>query len=382
LPLLKQSPIKGARLLRIDIKALAEDLQNLEVLYDKNQISTKFETAIEELSQSIDHPDWSIEVDIVKALHYLVRFEGVDKAQQIISKRNPYRVSNPEFIELYIGLFADGLNHVEIVALAERVVSLTGKASSRLQYQLVAAVQFFLLNDMAEGEKRALRAIEEYEAIPVPERSTYGRFRLAGAYKMLGEVLGRDELILKAVDFFANVIAEESLNNAGLSDIWYEMGDCHRHLKDYGAAEKNYKRALELHKNPLVEVFLARVLMATSRQGEARKTLIDLDIAKFNENNLFDYAISWCELATTYRQRSDIDKALGLLKSVKTNDPLFMQLNKDLIIQLYDIRDDKGGEKAKSILERLNSYITLNPNIAGLGINFNAMFDDFIKRND
>ncbi|WP_271197849.1 hypothetical protein [Pseudomonas turukhanskensis] len=372
--------MKAKKWLDLDVETMGSLLQQLERIYDINQISSKFELASEELALAIDDERWVVEVDINHALHHLVRFNDRAKAQKILSGHDPYKTSNPELIEVYLDVFSGKLNHVAVVTLAERVVELTDKAASKLQYRLVAAVAYFNLNDIQEGEKRALYAVMEYEACPEAARTIYGRVCWARAYKSLGEVSSNELHINKAVEIYAGLVSEPELAESAIADIWFEIGDCQRNLNDFKLAEANYLRALKVHHNPLVEVFLSRVLVATKRPDEARQLLEKIDVSKFSDANKFDYAISLCELAIMYRVQADIDKSLSVMKDVKTNDPLFMQMNKELIVQLYELTPSIIDTKADSILARINRYVTLNPNFAGVGFNFNAMLDDVIKR--
>lgn len=378
--LLKVDPEEGARLLRVDIKALAEMLQQLERLYFENEITTKFNAALEEISHAIDHADWVVEVDIIKALHYMLRFEDREKARYFLSRYDPRVATNSELIEAYLDVFSGKLNHVDIIVLAERVVLLTNSDSSRLQYRFLASMQYFLLNDIVEGEKRALFAINEYESLPDSKRTIYGRVRLAGAYKSLGEAISSDEYIRKAVEVLVGIVGGCELNGEGLAGVWSDIAECQRNLKEYESAEINYRRSLRLFKNSLVEVLLVRLLLDLNRQEDARELISNIDISGFSESNLFDYSIAWCELAIASLRQCEIDRALVLIKSVKTNDPLFMQLNKDLIVQLYELQVSRSGEGARSVLGRMNKYFTINPSVLGVGINVNAIIDDFINK--
>ncbi|WP_417702594.1 hypothetical protein [Pseudomonas sp.] len=251
-----RSNSEGAnRLLSIDIVALKDFVWHLERCYQANQIESKFEFALDELSQAIDDERWQLEIDMIRALHVYCREGTRSRAKKIISKYNPKQVKNPELIELYLDVYSDELNSIEIVALSDRVADLSESDSSRLQYRFLSAMQYFLLRDMAEGKKRALLAIKEYEKVPESSKTIYGRVRLAGAYKTLGELVADDELILQAIKEYRGLIERSELNSSGLADVWGEIGDCQRHLKDFDSSEYSYRKSLELHDEPLTRVF-------------------------------------------------------------------------------------------------------------------------------
>ncbi|KJU80183.1 hypothetical protein N619_06785 [Ectopseudomonas oleovorans] len=72
--------------------------------------------------------------------------------------------------------------------------------------------------------------------------------------------------------------------------------------------------------------------------------------------------------------------ALAAIKAVRNSEPLFADMQKDLLVQLYELKSGKGSAAAESLLEKINRYITIKPNIMGFGADFNAMIDDFIRR--
>ena len=62
--------------------------------------------------------------------------------------------------------------------------------------------------------------------------------------------------------------------------------------------------------------------------------------------------------------------------AVKTKDPIFVQLRDGWIIDLLEAKPAFEAGKIRRLIRRLNSYITLNPNVFGLGVNIDKIIDD------
>lgn len=371
---------KGEYLADVDAKALDSLIDELESAYNENGISSKFSSALEEFRFAIEHESWSERIDAIAGLYFYVRCNDLKKAQSILKKYDTSKIKLAELVELYIDVFSESLSHIDLITLADRVVALSNSEASKLQYRMLSAIQHFMLKNPVEGEARTRKAIEAYLKQPESKRSYYGNYRLAGAYKALGEIVVDDSLVEKAIECYSDLLNEENLREEFVSELWYEMADCYRTVKKYDHAEKLYRRSLLIDSKDIVKVFLARVLVSKGGGGEARTLLEEIDSSGLEDANFFDFAISWCALATASKTSEDIEMALGVIKKVTSKDPYFMDLHRSLIINMYELRSSNDAEKAKSSLEKINAYITINPSVFGVGVNFNAIFSDLLKR--
>ena len=113
---------------------------------------------------------------------------------------------------------------------------------------------------------------------------------------------------------------------------------------------------------------------------EARELLDSIDTENFSKPNILDLAISKCELAIESKCNNDITNSLDSIKEIKTNDPLFKDIIQSFIIQLYEVQSGNLGQrKLKTMLKKINSYVSLKPNFFGFGVDINAIIDDLVQ---
>lgn len=378
-PLMKEKSYDG-KLLDIDIKAMHEFLQNARELYSDCGIIDSYPRMLDELSGAIADVRWGWRVSCEEAFFYLAVKEDGAAARAVLAKYKWQEIDSSELLEVYLDVYSDKLGHVDIISIASKIVELTESDSSRLHYRFLIAIQYFLLNEAERAEILAREAIEKYEVIPVSKRNGHGRWMLSLAVKHLGQILNDEDMLRKAIELLiAEVDAGKWKDNA-VAEIWFQVGECYHLLREFYMAEKLYHRALSIESAPLTSVYLAKVQLDLRRPDRAKEILDTLIPVVMSKPNHFDYAIIRCELALFTKNSSDIKCALDLIKRISTIDPYFKDLIQSLIVALYELQVGKESKEANSILARLNRYVTLNPNLGGLGINFNAMIDDYLNK--
>lgn len=376
----KAKPSAAQTLMDTDIEALSELIGLLMNCYQFCGIINEYPNVLTSITNAIDHKKWGEKVDYHRcAFLYLGKGNGI-KAKSIANKYQWENINDPDFLTLYIDLYQDELNQIDLVGAAKRVVDLTSSEAEKLQYRCMEGIQYCLMKDIRKGASIVLNAIEKYEKLPDEEKSQYGRMRLANAYSHLGLLLNDQKLLIKAIENLSDEIECDEYSDAGLAQLYIEQGECYLSLKEYDKSEAAFENSQQLNKSALADIFLSRALTANNKQDEARDLLINIDTSEISNPNLFDMAISYSQLALKTKTKQDIEVALEKIKSIQTGDALFINYIKELTIELYELKSSvKSTTKAETALERLNRYIQLKPNVMGLGFDLNAIIDDFIK---
>lgn len=377
-PLLKLKHYDG-ELLDVDIKALCELVQGARELYSECGIIELYPQMLGELTAAIDDVRWSWAVSCEEALFNLAIKNDYAAARAVLAKYKWQDIRSSELLEVYLDAYSDKMGHVDIITLASKVVELTDSESSRFHYRFLIAIQYFLLNESERAEILAREAVAAYEAIPVAERSVHGRRFLGMAVMQLGRILNDEAMLRNAIDLLVAEVDEKRYKSNAIADIWLQVGECYHILREFYMAEKLYHRSLSIEPTPLANVFLAELQVAMGRPERAKEILDALVPETMSNPNHFDYAIARCHVALFTKESSDVKNALGLIKKIVTKDPFFKDLIQSLMVALYELPAEKGAAQAGSILAKINRYITLNPNVAGVGVNLNAMIDDYLN---
>lgn len=369
----------ATKMLELDLASMQEMTRNALALYKSCGCSDDYPLMLHQLSCAIADNRWAWFLCAEEALFFLVFKNNRSHARSVMAKFRWQDVESSEFLEVYLDVHSGRLGHVDMVAIASKVVDLTGCASSKFQYQFIIAVQYFLQNDSERAEKLARQAILDFEQTEADDRTDYGRVLLARGYMHLGEILANKEMLAKAIELLLLECSDERFTSKATADFLCDVGQCYFALEKYYLAEKYYSQSISTSASPLASVYLGKVQVYLGRLDRARGIFADLDLVKMSSANFFDYAIVVCELALRTKSSEDVSKALGMIKSVRTNDPYFMNVIKELIVALYEL-PRKSASRVESLLRAINKYVTLNPNFNGMGVDFNSMIDDYLNR--
>ncbi|WET12946.1 tetratricopeptide repeat protein [Pseudomonas sp. D3] len=367
-------------ILSVDIRAMHDLVQNARFLYGECGIIDLYPTMLGELSGAIADVRWTWCVSCEEALFHMVTKNDYGAARAVLAKYQWKDIQSSELLEVYLDAHQESFGHIDIVNAATRITELTDSESSRFHYRFLVAMQYFLLNEPRRAEKLAREAIDEYENLPVEKRDVHGRRLLGMAVMQLGQIIKDNVMLKKAIELLVAEVDEERYKSNAIAEIWMQVGECYHLLGEFYMAEKLYHRSLLVESTDLASIYLARVQLALGRHDRAKEILDVLVPAVMNRHNHFDYAIVRCDVALVTKDTSDVGDALELIKGISTNDPYFKDLIQGLIVALYELQVGKKSANANSILARINRYVTLNPNVAGLGVNLNAMIQDYLDK--
>lgn len=366
------------KMLAIDIGAMHDFVRNALQLYEACGIIDSYPCMLVELKGAIEDIRWGWAISSEEALFYVAIKNDYAAARVALAKYRWEDIGSSELLEVYLDAYSEKFGHVDKINMASKIVELTKKESSRFHYRLTIAFQYFVLNELEKAERLAKDALKAYESVPIEKRDIYGRRILGTAVKQLGQILNDDDMLRRAIELLAAEVDVKRYKSNAIAEIWYEVAECHHMLKEYYMAEKLYCRSISIENSALANIYLAKVQLDLGRLDRAKEILDSLLVESMSAPNRFDYAIVKCDVALVSKDTKDIEDALGLIKKVATNDPYFKDLIQRLLVALYELSVGKTVQ-ADSILARLNRYVTLNPNVAGIGFNVNVMIDDYLK---
>lgn len=377
-PLIKLKYSDGG-FLKLDIDSLNDLVRKAWVRYREMGIIESYPVMLGELWDAIEDQRWKWKITTWETLFHLVIRKNRVAAMAVLAKYKWQEIDDSELLEAYLDAYANKLGGIEVINIASKILSLTDSDSSKFHYRFLIAMQYFMSNESDKAKELALEAMEEYEKIPVESRDSHGRMMFALSMMHLGQLLSDHQLIRRSINLFV-AEATENYKSSGVAEIWCHVGECYYILREFRMAEKLCMRSLSIEYTNLASIYLAKVRLKLGDSVHAKEILDGIILRTLSEPNFFDFAIVRCHIALTTKKLEDIKVAMYFIKKVVSKDSYFKDLIQSLIVALYELQVGGDTGDADSVMGRINRYLTLNPNVAGVGINFNTMIEDYIKR--
>lgn len=384
IPLLEAKKQAGLDFLAIDIEALADHLENLYGCYRALGIGAQFYNVIDSARNLIDDDRWTDKVSYFGGLWHHVEKDDSLEAFRCIEHIDIANCIDVDLLTLYLDVNPNALSQNDLIQIIDRIVENTRDPAIRIQYRCLKAIQYYLYLQDSDGTREFKDAISDYCSAPEKKKSPYGKFMLAKAYESFGTATQDDSVLAKAEETTNELIAnaiENELSPNYLANLYGLHGDIQHSLGIHKEAQESYFRSLEKRQDPLTEIFIARSTCLLGDLDAARNRLNGLDDTKLSDPNKFDLALSWAILALTSLSKGDIDISLLRLRAVAASDPLFIHLRDSQLIELLEIKPHPPAKSVQLFLSKLNRYITLKPNLFGIGVDLNRVIDDFSDSN-
>ena len=378
-PFLASETMESKELLKIDIEALAEITGLLHRCYFHTGQSEEFPSVIEHLSNAIDDPRWRDKIRYFHALWWLLDKQDRMASLSVVSEIDIATCEDPEILSLFVDVSPPEIPFKTKIELLERIIANTLRVSDVLQYTIQKGIAYCLINEIHEGCAIMEEAIAAYREIGAEEKTHYGTFYLAHGLQVLGEFKGDITIVRDAITHYM-IIQQEAADSdyaaVYFADIEKALGDCYSFLKEYDNAMQHYKASLGHEDSDLTRVFLARTLVNLCDLEQARDNLRSIELSGFNEHAHYDYAISWTILATKSLAEEDLEIAKLNLKKAISFWPIFISQRDSALVDLLETSPRKTEGRFKSLIKALNRYVSLNPNVFGMGVDFNKIVED------
>ncbi|HEY4272961.1 MAG TPA: SEC-C metal-binding domain-containing protein [Candidatus Udaeobacter sp.] len=377
-PFLRSATKEAFDLLTIDTEALASLVELLELCYYKVGIIEQFPATLDRLANVVNDSRWVAKIAYFRGLWWLVHKRDSIEASKSLAQIDISRCSDPDVLTLYLDVAPEKLSLSDKFSIIDRICSNTDRESYRLQYGAAKGVAYCLICETEKGCSIIEAAIDRYRSAAPEKRSSYGDCQLGRALYALGAFRGDENFIDQSIDQFQKVIREakeHQFSKEILSDLFCLLGESFALKGNIKEAMQNYRASLDLTVQPITKIYLAKAYFAVGLEERGQQLLSEFDPATLSPTNRCDYAIALAMLAASTRTPAHLARAKDELNKVQPTDPFFIHQRDKWIIELLQTAPDDVG-RFRKLIQTLNKYVTLNPNLFGFGININRMIED------
>lgn len=385
LPLVVSGKDLGKKWMTMDIEAMSDLVGSLLFAYKATTQMDQFLPALERLRKNIGEERWQRKITYFQAFTLFIEETSTDKAQTEILKLAPFdNEQDPDVLQLYLDIFRHTLSFGERQNTIRQLLSVTKKAGDRLQYECLAAIDHFLINDKSSAKRLLNLALENFRSSSsFSSSSLYTRQRYASALELDGNLNENENSTNESIEVFRTLAIHPDLNDSAKAEIYKQLGELYRSRGRHESASECFTNSIELQPMAICQIFLASSLVSTEALNDARDVLQLIEPMELNHEEKIDYAYTWFELAYKSSQNFDVGKALYFLREADTAIPYFLQLRNEMIIDLLDLKAGIHRKIDSTIwqkLEGLTKYVNLKPGMFGLSVDLNKIISEQSKK--
>lgn len=381
--------LRDGWLMNTDIEALSYLVENLMWGYARNGWLNRLSDVLNRLKVNIDDPRWLRKIAYQRSIWALWRGDR-NKAKQELSALPVITAdsSDVDLLQVHMDLYGTEMGLMERLAFFDRIRELSEVKSDKLQYGGARAVEILLSGD-EQGAKSAFdetvalgREFEEQKPL-----STLAECWFCKCLEGLA-MLQRDQSLFAEIDRRLTKLVNlpDEWTPIGRANILRSLGDCRRYGGIYQAAIETYRASAKLHAAPELRTFEAECELHLGNIDEAYRLIRSVAVDKLDPPERTDHAFTSFEIALARGDKRSLLDARDLLKTAQTKQPYFETRRLQHIVTIGEaleaLQNKKPLPEISSLaagLQRLSRYVMLQPNFIGIGLNGNAMIDDFIS---
>lgn len=382
------------KLLKIDIEALSDYVGNLVSLLFRLGQQRDLPVVLERIRCLIGDPRWQRRVTYHQALvldacddHAGARAEFLK-----LGPIDPDSESDIEILQAYLDLFGSDLSFAQKLAVCDRILRLTRSIGNIIQYRGVKAMCYAGVGDVDQGKKELAYAIAHaHMRAKEKELGARARLLLASGLSFLALFSREERRFVEAEAIFRALLADQDhWSDIGRARLWDHLGECYRYWGKFAEADQAYRESIVLAPSGIRSVFLAECQLRLGHKEAAIVLLDRVDFDGLSDAEQLDYVYTAAEIAVESLDRTRLKAARDLLQAARSREPYFERRRLEFIIVVQEALAQGPGvvmwQALKDLLaqplRRLNRYIMLQPNVAGIGINLNAMIEDSLGPKD
>jgi len=397
-PALKNGFPYAPKLFEIDIDALADYVDFLITSYRELNLENEIPAVLERLRTNISAPRWNQKITYFQTLCALGEQWNVPAGKAEIKKLGSIGdIDDPEILSLYLNLIRDELSMSETIKFIDRVRENSLSLSTKIHQGAVKAILLYCHNDRKGSVETLAEVIDLLDNEKEGDLDAYQSNKYAQCLYLLGAI-GIDtnlpenkdkamEFLSRAKAQFNQLLNDSGFTTRGLAEIYRGLADCHRVADEWGEAIEAYTEAFKLDGRPIHRVFEAECLYEAGKVGGALKIIDDIDLESLeDEESKNDFEVRFSRIAILEQEPERLNKANKLLGSARTLDPFFLGSRQKLQVDVLKAIQELGKSSKKPPgrfklgLSKLSSYIILQPTMFGIGVNFNKVIEDGIKK--
>lgn len=388
-PALAAKPqLRDARLMKIDIEALSDYVENLMWGYSRRGWLKRLPDVLERLKHNIDDPRWHAKIAYHRGICALW---GKDRERAIreIAALQPIspKHDDVDLLQIHVDLHGQNMGMMERLAFFDRIRTITTSNSDKLQYGGAWAFSILLSGD-EDGARRAFD-----EVIMLGRKLEAEKPLSATAETWLCRALEGAAMFARDSTLFAEIEARlthqlekaDAWTPTGRASILRTLGDCRRYGGAYAEAIEAYRASDELLPAPELRTFEAECELRSGNPDEAFRLIRAVSVNKLALPERVDHAFISFYIALARGDKSSLRDARELLKAAKTPQPYFETQRLQHIVTIGEALEalnvDESLPELNPIMAGLkcvSRYVMLQPNWNGIGINGNLIIDDFI----
>ncbi len=378
------------KLLRIDVNALGDYVGRLSSLYFRLGLWKDWPAALERLRANIQHPWWYRKIAYYRALYHLTPDGDRTEARRELAKAGPVTKDEDDLdlLQLYVDLEFDDQPFAARIAILDRILALGEERQNQLQYRGAKATQYFLIGDVKTAELQLsevvgmVRQTEKDEPLEGYEKHLFGRL-----LQLLGSLKRDKDMLKESAAHFHALLLEDNWTMQGKAAIHREIGDSYRYAGEWVLAERAYRDAIVLGGSDLDKVHVAECLLYREQIEVAAKEIDTVRRETLPRYEFEDFVFAYAAIAIWSCKSERLTEAKSLLQNLGTAEPAFNERRLNLLVRVAEtLASGMASTEAKSDstpeggIATVSNFFLLEPNIAGIGININAIINYFARK--
>ncbi|WP_244662190.1 YecA family protein [Mesorhizobium huakuii] len=373
------------KLLRIDVNALGDYVGRLSALYYRLGKWNDWPAALNHLRENIQHTWWHRKITYYRAVHHLSPEGDRTEARRELAKLEPITKdeSDLDILHLFVDLQFDSQSFADRIAILDRILQLGQERRNQLQYRQGKAIQYYLIGDTKTAEEQLfevvemVRSTEDSDPLEGHERHLFGSL-----LQLLGSLKRDSKLLKQSATQFQALLAEDNWTDRGKAAILGEMGDSYRYAGEWELAERTYRDGIALRGPGLHTVHLAECLLHLSGAERAASEIDTVDRTTLERREFDDFVFGYATIAISSGKKERLEAAKDLLQNLSRSEPIFNERRLKLMVSVADALAGKAtaNSDAPNGVVAASSFLLLQPNFLGFGINFNAIIDYLARK--
>lgn len=379
-PFLKNNMSGANGLLKIDIEAISEYIDQLLFVAEKGSLSTDIPSSLSSISHLLINELWTQRINYYIALYYSCHGKN-ELAKQAIANYSIDDLADVKLMQIYYQLQSENMGIGQSGKLISKIVDTEKAPIIKLKYRFTLALRYFFNNDRLTALELANDVIETLDApdTDIVPNKIYDFFVLSDIYSFFAQMTNDYTHMDKAINYLLKIKDNSELSPEGKAFTRTQIGYNYFILHNYDLAVDFLLDAHSYVITPISMIYLADTYLEKGDEQAARKILYEFSVEDVNDD-LLDYLKVISKFLLKYPDYEKFREIHTILKNIDLNVyPYFNLMIKDFLLQLTELYSDPNIEDHQirwKWLEILNKSLILQPNVFGFGVNINEIINE------
>jgi len=385
-------------LIDIDTEALSDLVENLCWIYKAVKKESEISKTLERLKENIKTEKWRRKIIVFKTYAELGSDWNIEAGHNEISKLGPIdNIQDPEELSIYLDLVKANLSLDNQLKYLNKILNESEELETLVHQGISKSLLLLLHRDFSGANETLVKTLKRIQSTK-ETRSTYVKHKCAQGMYLLASlgIKSEDErdktsalkYVNAAIQQQKELLTTEEFSEIGKASSLKELADCYRLLEKWDIAGEHYSASNSYYHSEISNVFLAECLLMSGKDSKAIELLDGIKTESFESDDEWnDYIIKYAQFAIHLKSKDRLVVARTLFTKKLKLEPLFTeqysQTHSNVMEALLDENFEKDPDKknrALALLSKLNSYVVLQPNVMGMGLDINKIIDDFTNK--